>query len=56
MELCDSSKEIVGIIFARCLNKYLVHADHRFSEINTEISVKILDEFIDDLEKYINQI
>ena len=38
------------------LNKYLVHADHRFSEINTEISVKILDEFIDDLEKYIKEI
>lgn len=38
------------------LNKYLLHADQRVSEIKTEISVKILDEFINDLEKYIKQI
>jgi len=38
------------------LNKYLLHADQRVSEIKTEVSVKILNEFIDELEKYIKQI
>ena len=38
------------------LNKYLLHADQRVSEIKTDVSVKILDEFIDNLEKYIKQI
>ncbi|HEX8946902.1 MAG TPA: hypothetical protein VF829_01675 [Candidatus Paceibacterota bacterium] len=35
------------------LNKYLLHADMRTSEIKTEVSVRALDSFIDQLEKYI---
>lgn len=37
------------------LNKYLLHADMRVSEIKTEVSVKVLNSFIDELEKYIKQ-
>jgi folylpolyglutamate synthase/dihydropteroate synthase len=38
------------------LNKYMLHADQRVGEINTEVSVKALDAFIDDLEKYTKEI
>ncbi len=37
------------------LNKYLLHADMRVGEIKTEVSVQILNSFIDELEKYIKQ-
>jgi hypothetical protein len=37
------------------LNKYMLHADQRVSEINTEVSVTALDAFIDDLEKYVKE-
>lgn len=37
------------------LNKYLLHADMRVGEIKTEVSVQILDSFIDELERYIDQ-
>jgi len=38
------------------VNKYLLHADQQVGRIKTEVSIKILDDFIDDLEKYIKQI
>ena len=38
------------------LNKYMLHADMRVSEINTEVSMKTLDEFIEVLEKYLKDI
>lgn len=38
------------------LNKYLLHADMRVGEIKTEVSVQVLNSFIDELEKYIKQI
>lgn len=37
------------------LNKYLLHADMRVGEIKTEVSVQVLNSFIDELEKYIKQ-
>ena len=38
------------------LNKYLLHADKRVSEVNTEVSAKTLNEFIDELENYLKEI
>ncbi len=35
------------------LNKYLLHADMRTSDIKTEVPVRTLNSFIDELEKYI---
>lgn len=37
------------------LNKNLLHADMRFEEIDTKVSVQVLNSFIDELEKYIEQ-
>ncbi len=37
------------------LNKYLLHADVQFEGIKTEVSVQVLNSFIDELEKYIRQ-
>ncbi len=37
------------------INKYLLHADMRFEEIDTKVSVQVLNSFIDELEKYIKQ-
>jgi hypothetical protein len=37
------------------LNKSLLHADMRVGEIKTEVSVQVLNSFIDELEKYIKQ-
>ena len=37
------------------LNKYLLHADMRVGEIKTEVSVQVLNSFVDELEKYIKQ-
>ncbi len=37
------------------LNKYLLHSDMRFDEIKTNVSVQVLNSFIDKLEKYIKQ-
>ncbi len=38
------------------LNKYLLHANMRFRDIKTEVHVRVLDLFIDKLEKYIESI
>lgn len=38
------------------LNKYLLHADKRVSEVATEVSAKTLNEFIDELENYLKEI
>ena len=38
------------------LNKYMLHADQRVGEIKTEVSVTVLDAFINDLEKYVKEI
>ena len=38
------------------LNKYLLHADKRVSEITTEVSVQTLDGFVDNLENYLKEI
>ena len=38
------------------LNKYMLHADKRASEINTEVSVKSMNKFIDNLENYLKEI
>ncbi len=38
------------------LNKYMLHADQRVGEIKTDVSVTVLDAFIDDLEKYVKEI
>ena len=38
------------------LNKYLLHADKRVSEVKTEVSTKTLNAFIDELENYLKEI
>ena len=38
------------------LNKYMLHADQRVGEVKTEVSITVLDAFIDDLEKYVKEI
>ncbi len=38
------------------LNKYLLHADKRVSEVATEVSAKTLNAFIDELENYLKEI
>lgn len=38
------------------LNKYLLHADKRVSEVTTEVSAKTLNAFIDELENYLKEI
>jgi hypothetical protein len=38
------------------MNQYMVHADKRVNGIKTDVSVDILDEFIDSLEKYLKNI
>jgi hypothetical protein len=53
-----------GILFERwkkdkletVINKYLLHADKRVSEVATEVSVKTLNAFIDELENYLKEI
>ena len=38
------------------LNKYMLHADARFSEVSTVVSVKSLDIFIDQLDIFLKDI
>ena len=38
------------------LNNYMLHADMRFSELSTKISVRVLDAFIDKLEIFLKDI
>jgi hypothetical protein len=38
------------------INKYMLHADQRASEMKTEVHLTALDTFIDDLEKYLKEI
>ena len=38
------------------INKYMLHADQRAAEIKTEVHLATMDDFIDNLEKYMPEI
>lgn len=42
--------------FETVINKYLLHADKRVSEVKTEVSAQTLNKFIDELENYLKEI